>query len=92
MVAYLDTADKIYEQCDGMEYEMSGTRLDLRFVPNDMTFDRPPKSEVNELPNIKTYQPASYVYSSRVFIFNPSITEFFVCNYNIGLLKFVLVS
>ena len=63
---YLDTADKIYEQCDGMEYEMSGTRLDLRFIPNDMIFDRPLKSEVKELPNIKTYQPAAYVFSTLI--------------------------
>lgn len=55
------TADKIYEECDGMEYEMSGTRLDLRFVPEDMTFDREPKSVSTELPNVKNYQPATFL-------------------------------
>lgn len=34
-----NTANGIYESCDGIQYQSSGLALDLRFVPDDMEFD-----------------------------------------------------
>jgi hypothetical protein len=54
----LETAEKIYEECDGMEYEASSSHVDLRFIPEDMTFDREPTSQATEMPSAESYEPS----------------------------------
>lgn len=39
----VEAADKVYEECNGLELENTSNVLDLRFIPDDMTFDDPPK-------------------------------------------------
>ncbi|XP_065052501.1 ESF1 homolog [Rhopilema esculentum] len=55
-----ETASKIYDECDGMEYELSATRLDLRFVPDEMTFEDNPTQIATEMPMLSNYQPTNF--------------------------------
>lgn len=44
------TAEHIYSECDGTEFEMSGMKIDLRFVPEDTQFPFEPKDSCDYIP------------------------------------------
>ncbi|XP_051559167.1 ESF1 homolog [Myxocyprinus asiaticus] len=51
-----ETAAKIYEECDGFEYESSCSTIDLRFIPNYVTFDDEPKDRATDV-DYASYKP-----------------------------------
>ncbi|EGS21739.1 uncharacterized protein CTHT_0036060 [Thermochaetoides thermophila DSM 1495] len=54
-----DTAHKLYEATDGTEYLSSSNFLDLRFIPDDVTFDDEPRDECDSVP--AGYKPIEFV-------------------------------
>ena len=44
------TAEHVYSECDGAEFEASSMTLDLRFIPEEMRFTRAPRDEATCLP------------------------------------------
>ncbi|KAI1346806.1 hypothetical protein F5Y01DRAFT_296955 [Xylaria sp. FL0043] len=55
----LSTAEKLYNACDGTEYLASSNFVDLRFVPDDVTFDDQPRDECDSA--VSNYQPTEFV-------------------------------
>ncbi|KAL1006135.1 hypothetical protein UPYG_G00068260 [Umbra pygmaea] len=51
-----DTAAKIYQECDGFEYESSCSILDLRFIPDDVLFDEEPTDVATDV-DLSAYKP-----------------------------------
>ncbi|KAG8668581.1 pre-rRNA-processing protein esf1 [Fusarium poae] len=54
-----EVAQKLYEAVDGREYQSSSNFLDLRFVPDDVTFDDEPRDECEKVP--ESYKPVEFV-------------------------------
>ncbi|KAL8554569.1 hypothetical protein ACS0TY_002673 [Phlomoides rotata] len=44
------TADYLYKTCDGVEFERSANKLDLRFIPDSMEFKHQPRDVATEAP------------------------------------------
>ncbi|WYZ46101.1 hypothetical protein EsH8_IX_000326 [Colletotrichum jinshuiense] len=53
------TAQKLYEAVDGTEYQSSSNFLDLRFVPDDVTFDDEASDECDNVP--EGYKPVEFI-------------------------------
>ncbi|CAL1275705.1 unnamed protein product [Larinioides sclopetarius] len=56
-----ETADHLYVELNGKEFESSSVRFDLRFVPDDTTFDHEPVSEAYKVPDPSEYRPRYFV-------------------------------
>ena len=55
----VETAVRIYEECDGIEYETGAVRLDLRFIPDSMIFNSP-HDQCTQLPDKLVYKPIRF--------------------------------
>lgn len=44
------TADYLYKSCDGVEFERTSNKLDLRFIPDSMEFKHQPRDIATEAP------------------------------------------
>ncbi|XP_029900263.1 ESF1 homolog [Myripristis murdjan] len=58
-----DTAAKIYEECDGFEYESSCSVLDLRFIPDDVAFEDEPRDVASDV-DLSAYTPKLFTSSA----------------------------
>ncbi|KAG4219117.1 hypothetical protein PC116_g32403, partial [Phytophthora cactorum] len=52
------TAEKIYTATDGTEYQSSSNFMDLRFIPDDVTFDDEPRDECDSIS--PDYKPTEF--------------------------------
>jgi hypothetical protein len=57
-----------------MEYELSATRFDLRFIPEEMSFDQDPKETCDHPPRPEDYKPKVRIFihllDEKLFSFN----------------------
>ena len=58
----IGTATSLYNQCDGLEYESSSLVLDLRYVPEEISFNHvTPRTMSSHIP--ENYKPPEFFYS-----------------------------
>ncbi|KAG8443880.1 hypothetical protein GDO86_009177 [Hymenochirus boettgeri] len=60
-----ETANKIYEECDGLEFESSCSFVDLRFIPDDEQFTDEPKDAAVDI-DLSAYKPKLFVSPAMV--------------------------
>ncbi|KAM4042454.1 ESF1 homolog [Anomaloglossus baeobatrachus] len=60
-----ETASKIYEECDGLEFERSCSFVDLRFIPDDEQFNDEPKDSAVDV-DLSAYKPKYFTTAGVV--------------------------
>lgn len=58
------SAEVVYNECDGLEYESTANRLDFRFISDDILFDDEPKDTCTEIQDLSAYEPRIFVTSA----------------------------
>ncbi|GAB6020676.1 hypothetical protein CHUAL_003345 [Chamberlinius hualienensis] len=79
----VETAAKLYDECDGLEFESSATKVDMRFIPDDMEFNEEPHGVADIQVDASSYRPKYFtttaLQSSNVHLTwdetNPDRTE-----------------
>uniref|UniRef100_A0A6G1SME3 Pre-rRNA-processing protein esf1 n=1 Tax=Aceria tosichella TaxID=561515 RepID=A0A6G1SME3_9ACAR len=60
-----ESAQAVYKELDGIEYEGSSLELDLRFVPDDVEFDEADvKAACDKAPDLATYKAPQFIASA----------------------------
>ena len=60
----VSSANAVYNACDGVEYELSATPFDLRFISSDTQFDEEPISSCDSMPDPERYRPKMFSTSA----------------------------
>lgn len=61
----IESAELVYKELDGLEYEGSSIELDLRFVPDDIEFDSADiKAECDQVPDLSSYKAPMFINSA----------------------------
>jgi hypothetical protein len=61
----VESAEAVYKELDGVEYEGSSLELDLRFVPDDVEFDPADvKAKCDKAPDLAAYKAPQFIASA----------------------------
>ncbi|XP_057329046.1 ESF1 homolog [Microplitis mediator] len=55
------SAEKIYTALDGIEYESTATKIDLRVITDDKVFNQEPKEVCDKYPDVSKYKPRNFI-------------------------------
>lgn len=60
-----ESAEIVYKELDGTEYEGSSLELDLRFIPDNLEFEQSDMiAECNKMPDLSTYKAPQFISSA----------------------------
>jgi hypothetical protein len=68
----INTASAVYNECDGLEFETSSNVLDLRFIPDDVSFSSEYRDNATTIP--KSYKPPAWFATAALQQSNVSLT------------------